>query len=203
MDREKLLQFELHLGGKAEGIYDVLPADEKTTFDLATKALGKRVQPAKREALSSAQLLRRRQKSGESVDDFVREFERLFEESYGHRTDVEVAFKGELKRDLFVQGLLLKWQEKVLPSAVTFADPLHQAWTAEEQEKQLGEMHPRIRNRREGTAKDSPAKSARVENKPQPTVQTSAVNTHDVVRSWSKFYWQQFCSDSRGVRGAG
>ena len=51
--------------------------------------------------------------------------------------------KGVLKRDIFVQGLLLKWQEKVLPSATTFADALHQARTAEEQEKQLGEMHHR------------------------------------------------------------
>ena len=91
--------------------------------------------------MSSAQLLRRRQKLGESVDDFVRDFERLFEESYGHRADVDAAFKGVLKRDVFVQGLLLKWQEKVLPSAKTFADALHQARTAEEQERQLGLMH--------------------------------------------------------------
>lgn len=87
--------------------------------------------------MASAQLLRRRQKPGESVDDFVREFERVFEESYGHRGDVEAAFKRVLKRDVFVQGLLLKWQEKVLPSATIFADALHQARTAEEQERQL------------------------------------------------------------------
>ena len=49
--------------------------------------------------------------------------------------------KQMLKRDLFVQGLRLKWQEKVLPSAETFADALHQARAVEEQEKQLYELH--------------------------------------------------------------
>ena len=33
--------------------------------------------------------------------------------------------------------LLLKWQEKVLPSAKTFSDALHQAWVVEQQDKQL------------------------------------------------------------------
>lgn len=91
------------------------------------------------------------------LDDYAREFERLFEDSYGHRAEVDAKFKGVLKRDIFVQGLLLKWQEKVLPSAETFADALHQARTAEEQEKQLGEMHPKTPKE---AAKDPPGKSA-------------------------------------------
>ena len=113
--------------------------------------------------MSSAQLLRRRQKLGESVDDFVRDFERLFEESYGHRADVDAAFKGVLKRDVFVQGLLLKWQEKVLPSAKTFADALHQARTAEEQERQLGLMHHGgvAAGKKDGVLRAQPGKQAR------------------------------------------
>ena len=99
------------------------------------------------------------------MDDYAREFERLFEDSYGHRAEVDTNFKGILKRDIFVQGLLLKWQEKVLPSAETFADALHQARTAEEQEKQLGEMHPR--NPKEVT-KDPPGKSAGGTNRNTP-----------------------------------
>ena len=46
-----------------------------------------------------------------------------------------------LERDLFIQCLLLKWQEKILPSAETFADALYQARTMEEQSKQLRCMH--------------------------------------------------------------
>ena len=76
-DQENLLQFELHLTGKAESIYKVLPPEEKSTFAHTTGALGKRVQPAKREAHSSVQMLRRQRPGG--VDDFVRELEWLFE----------------------------------------------------------------------------------------------------------------------------
>ena len=42
--------------------------------------------------------------------------------------------KHMLKRDLFVQALLMKWQEKVLLSAKTFSYALYQARVAKEQE---------------------------------------------------------------------
>ena len=31
--------------------------------------------------------------AGRGIDDFAREFERLFEESYGHQVDVDATFK--------------------------------------------------------------------------------------------------------------
>ena len=108
-EREKLLQFELYLAGKAESVYEVLSVELKGSYASATRSLGERLQPARREALTSAQLLRRRQRLGESVDKYVREFEHLFEKSYGHRAGLDQGFKEVLKRDLFVQGLLLKW----------------------------------------------------------------------------------------------
>ena len=61
--------------------------------------------------------------------------------SYGHRKGMDESSKEMLKRDFFVQGLWLKWQEKVLPSAKTFHDALHQARAAEQQEKQLSSLH--------------------------------------------------------------
>ena len=39
-DHEKLLQFVLHLTGKAESMYEVLPASQKDTFVRALGALG-------------------------------------------------------------------------------------------------------------------------------------------------------------------
>ena len=55
-EREKLLQLELHLTNRAEQLYEVLPTEDKTDFSKAVKALGKRLQPVKSEALLSAQL---------------------------------------------------------------------------------------------------------------------------------------------------
>ena len=54
---------------------------------------------------------------------------------------MDATFKAALKSDLFVQDLNLKWQEKVLPSAKTFPNALHQARTAEEQERYLGQIY--------------------------------------------------------------
>ena len=75
------------------------------------------------------------------MEEYTRAFEELFESSYGKRAGMDQASKEMLKRDLFVQGLLLKWQEKVVPSALTFADALHQARLAEDQDQQLSELH--------------------------------------------------------------
>lgn len=61
---ELLLQFELYLTGKVERIYKVL---EKKSFTCANEAMGRHIQPAKREVLTSAELLRRRQKARETM----------------------------------------------------------------------------------------------------------------------------------------
>ena len=60
-ERQKLLQFELHLVGRAEKIYNVLDKEYKKTYTSATKALRTRLCPVRREALKSAELLRRKQ----------------------------------------------------------------------------------------------------------------------------------------------
>ena len=64
------------------------------------------------EALLSAQLIKRKQKYSESVDEYAYEFKSLFEKSYGKRAGMDQASKELLKRDLFVQGLAYKWQER-------------------------------------------------------------------------------------------
>ena len=40
-EREKLLQLELHLSGRAEQLYEVLPTEEKASFEKAVEALGR------------------------------------------------------------------------------------------------------------------------------------------------------------------
>ena len=131
--REKLLQFELHLVGRAEAVYETLPAEVKGSFTTAVEALRKRLQPPKRDALRLAQLIKRKQQSDEHVDKYAQDFEALVDKSYGNREGMDQASKDMLKRDLFVQGLLWKWQEKVLPSSAnTFDDALYQARIAEE-----------------------------------------------------------------------
>ena len=159
-DREKLVQFELHLAGRAERVYEVLPSTSKVSFKVATGALQKRLNPVEREALVSAQLMRRKQQTGESVDEFAQDLDNLFDRSYGRRAGMDEGSKEMLKRDFFVQSLLLKWQEKVLPSAKTFSDALHQARAAEQQERQLIKLHQSGGSVKAGTS-SKPSASAK------------------------------------------
>jgi len=114
-------------------VYEILPSQVKESYVKATEALQERLNPVEREALVSAQLMRRKQQQNESVDEFAQDLEKLFEHSYECRKEMAESSKEMLKRDFFVQGLWLKWQEKVLPSAKTFHDALHQAHAAEQQ----------------------------------------------------------------------
>ncbi len=102
--------------------------------------------------------MRRKQRVDESVDSFAHDLEDLFGLSYGHRRGIDSDLKELLKRDLFVQGLTLKWQEKVFPSAESFDDALHQARAVEEQERQLSSLH-RFGARPGESAARAPAKA--------------------------------------------
>lgn len=79
--------------------------------------------------------MQHRQQSGESVDEFAQDLENLFDRSHGNRAEMD---EGSKEMDFFVKEL---WQEKVLPSAKTFSDALHQARVTEQQEKQLNRLH--------------------------------------------------------------
>ena len=98
-ERDVLLQFELHLTGRAEEIYDVLPEEVKRSSDSAMSALRERLHPVRRDALVSAQLMRCRQEPQEAVDIYAQAFEQLFEKSYGRHQGMDVASKATLKRD--------------------------------------------------------------------------------------------------------
>ena len=70
--------------------------------------------------------MRCKQQPNESVDEFAQDLEKMFERSYGHRKGMDKSSKEMPKRDFFcARFVVLKWQEKVLPSAKTFHDALH------------------------------------------------------------------------------
>ena len=142
-ERDTLLQFKLYLTGRAEELYDMLPEVVKRQSESAISALGERLRPIRRDALASAQLMRRKQEPQESVDLYAHAFEQLFEKSYGHNQGMDTASKAMLKRDLFVQGLHIRWQEKVLLSADTFENALFQVRLAEQQQLDLAHLHKR------------------------------------------------------------
>ena len=144
LERTRLLQFELHPTGHAEHVYKLLSPSVKSSFEKASQELCERLYPVESEALVSAELMWRKQLGSETVDEFAQDLEKLFEWSYGRRRGMDASSKKLLKRAVFVQGLLFKWQKKVLQSASTYSDALHQANAAEQQERQLSRMHPHL-----------------------------------------------------------
>ena len=88
-EREKLVQPELHLKGQVERLFEVLPKESKSSFSSAVECLKKCLVPARRDALLSALLIKRKQLPSESVDQYVQEFETLFDCSYCRRSGMD------------------------------------------------------------------------------------------------------------------
>ena len=63
--------------GRAEQLYEVLPDKAKANLSTAVDALKQRLHPVRSEALLPAQLIKRKQKYSESVDEYAHEFEVL------------------------------------------------------------------------------------------------------------------------------
>ena len=103
-DREKLLQLELRLKGRAERLFEVLSKESKSSFQAAVDGLRKQLAPVRREALVSAQLMKRKQKATETVDQYAQDFETLFDRSYGRREGMDQESKDLLKRTSLCWG---------------------------------------------------------------------------------------------------
>ena len=68
-----------------------------------------------------SQVMRRKQLSSETVDEFAQDLQKLFERSYGCRQGMDESSKKLLKRNVFVQGLLLNGKRR------SYHLPLHSA----------------------------------------------------------------------------
>ena len=66
-----MLQLELYLSGRAEQVYEVLTTSTKDLFSRAIDSLKKRLQPVANETLLSSQLMKSKQRTGESVSTYL------------------------------------------------------------------------------------------------------------------------------------
>ena len=71
------------------------PAEAKNTFASAVEALWERLQLAPKEALTSSRLIKQKQKEGDTVDTYTRDFDRPFRNSYEQRAGM-----GQESKDL-------------------------------------------------------------------------------------------------------
>ena len=79
---EKIIQLAGHLKGRAHQEYNLLGEDQLSTYDLATQALRKHLDPASK-VLVRQDFHHTSQQGGELVADFIRRLERVFHAAYG------------------------------------------------------------------------------------------------------------------------
>ena len=82
-EEERLLQLAGHLHGRASQEWNLLSADEKSTFAVAVKALHAHLDPG-RQALAAQDFRHAMQRETESVATYITRLERAFQIVYGH-----------------------------------------------------------------------------------------------------------------------
>ena len=76
----------------------MLSDEAKVTFDKVVGSLKQRLLPVRSKALLSALLIKRKQHTSETVDEYAQEFEALYDKSYGRRAGMDEESKQLLKR---------------------------------------------------------------------------------------------------------
>lgn len=135
-DEEKLLQLAGHLRGRALQEWNLIPAGDRSTFDSAVSALRSRVEPGNR-VLAGQDFRHARQEGSESVSEYIRRLEKLFQAAYG-RDGLSVETRQTLLYSQLQEGLVY---DLIKSPAVSGADSYSQLCIAvRHEEKRLSEL---------------------------------------------------------------
>ena len=139
LHEEKLLQLAGHLRRRALQEWNLIPADDRSTFTDAMKSLRSRVDPENR-VLAGQDFRHATQETGESVAEYVRRLERLFQVAYG-RDGLSVETRQTLLYSQLQEGLRYSL---IKSPAVSGADSYSQLCiAAKHEEKHLSELSRR------------------------------------------------------------
>lgn len=138
-DEEKLLQLAGHLRGRTLQEWNLIPTEDRSNFADAVKSLRARVDLENR-VLAGQDFRHVTQESGESVAEYIRRLERLFQVAYG-RNGLSV----ETRQTLLYSQLQDELKYSLIKSpAVSGADSYTQLCiTAKHEEKRLSELSRR------------------------------------------------------------
>ena len=153
-DEEKLMQLAGHLRGRAVQEWNLISPEEKATFTAAVDALRMRLDPGNR-VLATQDFRHACQNESESVIDYVRRLERLFQVAYG-RDGLNTETREALLYSQLHEGL--KYELMKSP-AVSGAQSFKQlCLCAKTEEKRLAGLKRRQSYQRDGQPKRVPGK---------------------------------------------
>ena len=148
-EEEKLMQMAGHLRGRALQEWDLIPSEDKSIFADAVKSLSSRLDPVDR-VLAGQDFRHAMQEGSESVADFVRRLERLFQIAYG-REGLTVQTRDTLLYSQLQEGLRYNL---IKSPAVSGADSYKQLCiAAKHEEKRLSELVRRQQYLKDGSKK--------------------------------------------------
>ena len=131
-----MLQLAGHLCGRALQEWNLIPAEERSTFSDAVESLSSRVNSGSR-VLAGQDFRHARQESSESVADYIRRLERLFQTAYG-RDGLGSEIRQMLLYSQLQEGLKYNF---IKSPAVSGASFYGQLWiAAKHEEKRLNEL---------------------------------------------------------------
>ena len=105
-EEEQMIQLAEHLKGRALQEWNLIHADQRTTFAQATEALRLRLDTASK-TVAAQEFRHTAQREGEAVSDFIRRLERTFRSAYG-RDGMSVETRDTLLYGQLQEGLRLK-----------------------------------------------------------------------------------------------
>ena len=111
--QRQLLGFQLHIGGRAERLFDLIPDRDKTCIGDAVASLRRRLAPPEFAGLLARKFHNTWQLEKESVDTFVARLERAFNDSYGRDSTMTDGSRDTLLLNHFVQHINSSVAEKV------------------------------------------------------------------------------------------
>lgn len=115
-DQAKLANLVTRLKGSAYAFYRTCSAEQRNNFDLLVQELSKRFVPVRIQAIQSSLFHERKQKKGESVDDYAQALRRLYQKAYSraqHGSEEARAMGKSVLAYQFASGLLPEIKVKV------------------------------------------------------------------------------------------
>ena len=142
-EQAKLVNLVTRLKGPASSFYRACTSEQRANYTLLVKELSKRFVPVRIEAIQSSMFHERRQKKGESVDEYAQDLRRLYQRAYAraqHGNPAAEAMGKSVLAYQFVSGLLPELKAEVAGTEGDFEHQLAKARFEEAKARELGKV---------------------------------------------------------------
>ena len=191
----KRLQFEVRLKGRALQMYESVPIAARRSYDSAKAAWLQLMQPVRLREYQQASFHERSQYQSESVADYARVKQSMFDKGYGE-CPIDATTKDSLLKGAFKRGLLDHIKKRLPSTAESYQDLLLQARQIEAEDRadsKREETSSRRPHRSSQSRASSSASPVREENSSSTTMKESRESEAKTSNSTKRFHPKMRC----------